>query len=253
MSSPTLSCPRRWVSSFAIRRSCSRTVHVLPMAQNTADTLHTLACDYLPDEIAERWIGLLRPGPAPGEGYGYRSNRGSACRRFRRGSCAAHSANFYGQWYGTSPLSRRGGGRRRPREAGGSDVDSLEVRQAVGARVSVVADVGVGRLDLRAHADEQLRDPRRRRLAGVSGVGLVGEAEQQYPGAVHGLLAFVEPVDQAPDHVVRHVVVVWVMRAASVLQTVSCDSHMSRGMQPAGSVRLCTRHESESRWPHRCP
>ncbi|MGY5138098.1 YwqG family protein [Streptomyces nigrescens] len=32
------------------------------MTQSTADTLHTLAREHLPHEIAERWIGLLRPG-----------------------------------------------------------------------------------------------------------------------------------------------------------------------------------------------
>lgn len=32
------------------------------MTQSTADALHTLAREYLPQEIAERWIGLLRPG-----------------------------------------------------------------------------------------------------------------------------------------------------------------------------------------------
>ncbi len=32
------------------------------MTQSTGDTLHELAREYLPEEIAERWIGLLRPG-----------------------------------------------------------------------------------------------------------------------------------------------------------------------------------------------
>ncbi|MEU8686331.1 YwqG family protein [Streptomyces sp. NPDC048611] len=32
------------------------------MTQSTADALHTLAREHLPHEIAERWIGLLRPG-----------------------------------------------------------------------------------------------------------------------------------------------------------------------------------------------
>lgn len=32
------------------------------MTQSTADPLHTLAREHLPNEIAERWIGLLRPG-----------------------------------------------------------------------------------------------------------------------------------------------------------------------------------------------
>lgn len=33
-----------------------------PMTHSTADLLHTLAREHLPDGIAERWIGLLRPG-----------------------------------------------------------------------------------------------------------------------------------------------------------------------------------------------
>lgn len=32
------------------------------MSRSTADVLHTLAREHLPHEIAERWIGLLRPG-----------------------------------------------------------------------------------------------------------------------------------------------------------------------------------------------
>ncbi|MCQ4042328.1 YwqG family protein [Streptantibioticus rubrisoli] len=32
------------------------------MTHSTDDALHTLAREHLPDEIAERWIGLLRPG-----------------------------------------------------------------------------------------------------------------------------------------------------------------------------------------------
>ncbi|WP_436844827.1 YwqG family protein [Streptomyces roseoverticillatus] len=35
---------------------------IIGMTQSTTDALHTLAREHLPTEIAERWIGLMRPG-----------------------------------------------------------------------------------------------------------------------------------------------------------------------------------------------
>ncbi|WFB11248.1 DUF1963 domain-containing protein [Streptomyces sp. LX-29] len=48
------------------------------MTQSTVDPLHTLAREHLPEEVAERWVGLLRPGlrlekaagAGPGRGTG---------------------------------------------------------------------------------------------------------------------------------------------------------------------------------------
>jgi hypothetical protein len=88
------------------------------MTQNTAPALHTLAREYLPDEIAEQWIRRLRPGPAPapapGEGYECRHNRGpvrrptgasegQAARRITQGGCCGMGAADGGprpEWIG---------------------------------------------------------------------------------------------------------------------------------------------------------
>src|SRR5438094_497343 len=71
----------------------------------------------------------------------------------------------------------------------------------------VVAGVRVGRPDVGSEVEQALRHDEGRRLAGVAGVALVGEPEQQYPAATECPLFAVERHHHATHDIVGHVVV----------------------------------------------
>ena len=68
----------------------------------------------------------------------------------------------------------------------------------------VGAQVGIGDAHLGAELHQPARHRQARRGAGVGGVALVGEPEQQHLRAPHGLAHAVQRVHQAAHHVVGH-------------------------------------------------
>ena len=78
-------------------------------------------------------------------------------------------------------------------------------RHPLGDHVELVrADMIVVDDDVGAERDEPAHDADGRRLPGVVGVLLVGDAEHEDAGAVDGLAAFVQPELHAPHDVPRH-------------------------------------------------